>query len=63
MISNIKILTQTLSIEGIIQIALIINSDYKRKRSYKEESSTIIFSKSSSISCWFLMILQILDSI
>lgn len=61
--SDIEISTQTLSVEGTIQTALITNSDYKRERSYEEESSTIIFSRSSSISCWFLTILQVLDGI
>jgi hypothetical protein len=63
MMSDIEISTQTLSVEGTIQTALITNSDYKRERSYEEESSTIIFSRSSSISCWFLTILQVLDGI
>jgi hypothetical protein len=61
MMSDIEILTQTLSVEGTIRTALITNSDCKRERSYEEESSTIIFSRSSSISCWFLAILQVLD--
>jgi hypothetical protein len=63
MISDIDILTQTLSVEDTIRTALITKSDYRRKRSYREENSTIIFSGSSSISCWFLTIIQVLDGI
>jgi hypothetical protein len=62
MISDIDILTQTLDIEDVLRTALITKSDYRRKRSYREENSTVIFSRSSSISCWFLTIIQVLDS-
>jgi hypothetical protein len=60
--SDIDILTETLNVEDVLRTALITKSDYRRKRSYREENSTVIFSGSSSILCWFLTIIQVADS-
>jgi hypothetical protein len=61
MMSDIDILTETLNVEDVLRTALITKSDYRRKRSYGEENSTVIFSGSSSILCWFLTIIQVAD--
>jgi hypothetical protein len=47
--SDTDILTQTLSVKDTIRTALITEFDCRRKRSYEEENSTVIFSGSSSI--------------